>query len=306
MKITTMMILGTTAILSGCGATKTSQTHPTPVNSTSHIQKPALTEGHDVVYFIRGKDAIQGPAVNVFVDGHFVTSLLPGNHRALSMCSRTTNITAAFTDPHSNYNQIRQRKNPYALQEGKVYYFSVEADEYNKPYFQQLTEQEAEKLLKYTREAVRTLSRLPNNICVKEAPPPVLKRYTISTNALFDFSKADRQHLLSQRKQQLAQIAKEIRKDESQIGFIAVLGHSDPVGSDAVNRRLSQQRAETVRSLLIDHGLSKKDILAEGRGKDELIIHDCAQRFASNTTALNQCNLPNRRVEVITYGLKVQ
>ena len=306
MKIKTMIILGAAVVLSGCASTQSKQTHPTPVNSTSHIQRPALTEGHEVVYFIRGKDALPGPAVNIFVDGHFVTSLLPGNHRALSICSHMTNITAAFTDPTKNYSKIRQLQNPFDLKAGNIYYLSVVPDNYNRPQLQLLNEQEAQNILQHTGEAIHTLPRLPNNSCIKDAPPPVLKKYTIATNALFAFSKADRQHLLNQGKTQLAQIAKEIQKDESQIGFIAVLGHTDPVGSDDFNRKLSQQRAETVRSLLIDHGLSKKDILAKNRGKDELLIRDCAQRFASNTQALNQCNLPNRRVEVITYGLKVQ
>ena len=300
------MLTGITLALSACSSTNPQTIHSVPVANISHIQQPALTQGHSVVYLIRSKEAVSGPTVNVFIDGHFATSLIPGSHRALSLCSHLTNITAAFSDKVGNYAKDRYRHYPVDLKENQTYYLSVETKAHNVLQLHPLDEKDAIALLKQTKETTDTLSRVPNAPCVQPSQPPIIKKYTISTNALFEFSKSDDKHLKAQGKKQLQEIAQEIKSTENQIGFIAVLGHTDPIGSDEFNRQLSQKRAETVRTLLIQYGLARKDIIAEGRGKDELIVTDCSQRFENNSEVLNECNQPNRRVEVITYGLDVK
>lgn len=78
------------------------------------------------------------------------------------------------------------------------------------------------------------------------------------------------------------------------------------MGSEEFNQQLSLRRAETVRGLLTHHGLFKQNILVEGRGEYELVVSDCDIRFATNKLARNKCNEPNRRVEIVTFGLKGQ
>jgi outer membrane protein OmpA-like peptidoglycan-associated protein len=70
---------------------------------------------------------------------------------------------------------------------------------------------------------------------------------------------------------------------------IAVVGHTDFVGSDQYNDTLSLQRALRVRDLLIRRGIPAKIIQAAGRGKREPLVQ------ASDDVAEPR----NRRVEVI-------
>ena len=70
---------------------------------------------------------------------------------------------------------------------------------------------------------------------------------------------------------------------------VIVIGHTDTVGTDEYNDRLSLQRAERVRSLLVERGLRAGEIEASGRGKRELLF-----------PTADQVQEPrNRRVEIV-------
>lgn len=70
---------------------------------------------------------------------------------------------------------------------------------------------------------------------------------------------------------------------------IVVIGHTDTVGGESANDRLSLQRAERVRELLLKPlGLTPDRIQAAGRGKRELLI----------PTAEGVSEPRNRRVEI--------
>jgi outer membrane protein OmpA-like peptidoglycan-associated protein len=70
---------------------------------------------------------------------------------------------------------------------------------------------------------------------------------------------------------------------------IVVEGHTDSQGSEGYNRKLSQKRADSVRSYLIGQGVAPDRITAVGKGENEPL--------ASNDSAEGRAN--NRRVEII-------
>lgn len=69
---------------------------------------------------------------------------------------------------------------------------------------------------------------------------------------------------------------------------VFVVGHTDNTGSAAYNQDLSQRRAQSVASVLIEGGVSPRRLIASGRGED--------QPIASNLTA--QGRALNRRVDI--------
>jgi outer membrane protein OmpA-like peptidoglycan-associated protein len=73
---------------------------------------------------------------------------------------------------------------------------------------------------------------------------------------------------------------------------LAIEGHTDNVGSDETNMKLSQQRADAVRDFLINQGLAPDTVTAVGMGK--------ADPVADNSTADGRQK--NRRVEIIVSG----
>jgi len=73
---------------------------------------------------------------------------------------------------------------------------------------------------------------------------------------------------------------------------LEVEGHTDSTGSDELNQKLSEQRAETTRAFLIEQGLQAAQITSKGFGK--------TMPVADNATAAGRQQ--NRRVEIIVSG----
>ena len=69
-------------------------------------------------------------------------------------------------------------------------------------------------------------------------------------------------------------------------------GHTDSVGSDGFNVRLSEQRADSVKDFLGEQGVSLSSITAQGFGK--------AEPVATNDTPEGRQR--NRRVEIVVNG----
>lgn len=70
---------------------------------------------------------------------------------------------------------------------------------------------------------------------------------------------------------------------------VVVVGHTDSRGDDVLNERLSMQRAEAVRSALVERGIDPSRIDVDGAGE--------AEPVASNDTEAGRRQ--NRRVELV-------
>jgi len=73
---------------------------------------------------------------------------------------------------------------------------------------------------------------------------------------------------------------------------LAVEGHTDNVGSDEINQKLSEKRAETVRAYLLQQGLADGNVTSRGFGKTTPV--------ADNSTP--EGRQKNRRVEIVVSG----
>jgi outer membrane protein OmpA-like peptidoglycan-associated protein len=106
-------------------------------------------------------------------------------------------------------------------------------------------------------------------------------------DVLFDFAKYD---LKTDAKIKLAKLGGIIQAHPGL--HLAIEGHTDNIGSDEANMKLSQQRADTVRDFLLEQGLTADTVTAVGLGK--------AEPVADNST--NDGRQKNRRVEIIVSG----
>jgi outer membrane protein OmpA-like peptidoglycan-associated protein len=106
-------------------------------------------------------------------------------------------------------------------------------------------------------------------------------------DVLFDFGKYN---LKSDAQIKLAKLAGII---QAHPGLrLAIEGHTDNIGGDEANMKLSQQRADGVRDFLVQQGLGQDAVTAVGLGK--------AEPVADNTTSDGRQK--NRRVEIIVSG----
>ncbi|MCH6483913.1 OmpA family protein [Pseudoxanthomonas sp. LH2527] len=131
------------------------------------------------------------------------------------------------------------------------------------------------------------------------APTAATNRFELSGDALFAFDRHAVADILPGGREQIAAIAAELR--DSNISSLQVIGHTDLLGDDRYNHRLSQQRALSVRSLLIEQGIAPAMVTALGAGESQP-LKTCDATLA--LPARIACEQPNRRVEVLAHGVR--
>ncbi|AWH88915.1 hypothetical protein HYN51_10340 [Limnobaculum parvum] len=84
-------------------------------------------------------------------------------------------------------------------------------------------------------------------------------------------------------------------KGQPQIQRVDIVGHADPVGSSAFNQKLSVQRAETVKKMLVSKGVPASLLFTSGEGDSNPTV-DCS---GLPNKERNFCNRANRRVDAL-------
>ncbi len=126
-------------------------------------------------------------------------------------------------------------------------------------------------------------------LVVPPAPQPVSEKVTFDTDTFFDFDKAV---LKQEGKNKLTELANRISGMTLEV--VVAVGHTDAIGSDAYNQKLSERRARAVKDFLLTQHLPADRIYTEGKGEK--------QPEASNKTKAGRAK--NRRVEVEVVGVR--
>jgi OmpA-OmpF porin, OOP family len=126
---------------------------------------------------------------------------------------------------------------------------------------------------------------------------PTMDTITVGAEKLFGFDKAN---LKDEGKAALDEAAAKI-KANPEIKAVIVTGHTDRIGSDAYNQKLSERRANQVKDYLAGQGVDPSIIEAVGKGESEPVV-ECAGNKA--TKKLVSCLQPNRRVTIQAEGKK--
>lgn len=88
----------------------------------------------------------------------------------------------------------------------------------------------------------------------------------------------------------------------AEIKSISVVGHTDRIGTDAYNQKLSQRRAEAVKNYLVSKGIPADRIHTEGHGKTEPVTGDTCSKQRGKK--LISCLQPDRRADIDVSGSK--
>jgi len=119
--------------------------------------------------------------------------------------------------------------------------------------------------------------------------PPAATKVTYAADAFFDF---DKSVLKPEGRAKLDDLVGKIKGINLEV--IIAVGHTDAVGTDAYNQRLSVRRAESVKAYLVSKGIEKNRVYTEGKGEK--------QPVADNKTAEGRAK--NRRVEIEVVGTR--
>lgn len=133
---------------------------------------------------------------------------------------------------------------------------------------------------------IDSLDKIKAGLQIPPTPPvarPLPPRINLAADALFDF---DRSELKAEGRRALDDLYERLKGVD--VELVLIVGHTDSIGTDAYNMRLSQRRANSVRNYLVSKGLPANRIRTEGRGE--------SQPIADNKT--DEGRARNRRVEV--------
>lgn len=133
----------------------------------------------------------------------------------------------------------------------------------------------------------------------KPKPPaavtPVIEKVTLQSDALFDF---DRAVIRKDAQSKLDDLTSKMKGVNLEV--VIAVGHTDRIGSDAYNMKLSVRRAEAVKNYLVKKGVPPNRVYTEGKGERQP-VKKCTEK---SRKALIACLQPNRRVEIEVVGTR--
>ncbi len=121
------------------------------------------------------------------------------------------------------------------------------------------------------------------------AAAPSSEKVTFEADTFFDF---DKSVLKPAGKSKLSDLASKLQGIDIEV--VVATGHTDSVGSDSYNMKLSLRRANAVKAFLVSKGIPEDRIFTAGKGETTPV--------ASNKTREGRAQ--NRRVEVEVVGLR--
>jgi len=119
--------------------------------------------------------------------------------------------------------------------------------------------------------------------------PAAATKVTYAADAFFDFDKAV---LKKEGKAKLDDLVGKVKGINLEV--VIAVGHTDSVGADKYNQKLSVKRAEAVKAYLVSKGIEKNRVYTEGKGE--------SQPVADNKTGAGRAK--NRRVEIEVVGTR--
>ena len=315
-KLTQSMLAGLVVV--SCAHTAVAQSSATRVNIdafgevfTTALAAPAAQTR---VFVYRNTQAPNSLPINIYLNGQYHASLLRGGFTEFCAAPGSVNIKAALDDASRLHTSKLDAGQRLVLKAGQTVFLKV--DESTPPAVNLLsgTAVQTNEDLKATRRQIHTISRAkaavtcaePAVVAVAPPPPPppvpkppVPREYALETDALFEFGKAE---IRASGYNAIESLVQRLLQDFSSVERIRVVGYTDPIGSAAFNKKLSQQRADVVARQIVSRNIPiERGVEAEGRGPIELVKTGCGN---TPTPENKICHAPNRRVMVVITGAR--
>ena len=267
-----------------------------------------VAQARVIVY--RSVSASVAEPVNVYLEGRFHTALLRGGFSEFCLKPGDLSLQTALDDKRRQHLGKRAAGQRLSFTAGKIHFLRV--NEGSDPLLQPVQPAQALSELAQTRQQVHVVSRAhlaqpcqapgPAPVATPTPVPepvkaPVPRQYALETDALFEFNSAE---LKASGFNAVEALVQRLKTDFAAVERVRVLGYTDAIGPPAINRRLSEHRAQTVARQLTARGLRpSRGIETEGLGSRELAKLGCG----NTPTPVNKaCHAPNRRVVIVVIG----
>jgi OOP family OmpA-OmpF porin len=131
----------------------------------------------------------------------------------------------------------------------------------------------------------------------KQEQAPATTAFNLSADGAFQFGKA---MLLPKGKAKLDKLVADLKGKN--FTKLTIEGYTDRLGSQATNLKLSQRRADAVKTYLASKGVDAKKMVAEGKGSQTPVTAE-GQCTGKRSPKLIACLSADRRVEIKVSGI---
>jgi OOP family OmpA-OmpF porin len=261
--------------------------HYTPVPAVS-------SEQARIVYYRTGAPGQKAPGTNVYVDGEYHGTLLPGGYTTFCVAPGTHGL-GNFQQDSPRYAGKRNRIEGI-VEGGRTYFMKVRDNPANHAP-EAVHRDYAERDLAGAKKQIQTLSRA-SGVQACRAPAADFDLVAdaganpaVHEDILFGFARSGSEDITTGT-DAIATLADQLRRQQA--GTVTATGHTDAIGSPAANDRLGAARASTVRRLLISGGVPAHTVRAVSAGSTRPVV-ECG---SSKTPENIACGAINRRVEI--------
>ena len=286
--ISKLAITSAIFILSACATSGSGHSKKTDqyLDETRVQLDDRSTEHLGLMIFIR-KQSANDNIPSIFINERFIGSLPPQRFAETWVCTGEQKIRIDVR----SLKPKKGKSDTFNIKPDETIYFQV-MDSDNQPFqLQQIPESEAKNIKNQMDESHVVNRHQP--VC--NGALTVLKQINLSADALFKF---DQTIMLPQGQEKVSKLVQDIISMGVQVEQIRIVGHTDRLGSDRYNDKLSLNRAIAVANLMKRKGI-QVPILTEGLGEKEPVIQ-CSDK--QPLTKLIACLQPNRRVSIELLG----
>lgn len=253
----------------------------------NNIINQTIPEGETSLVFIRRMDNDpKEKSANIAVNNRYQVSLHPNSYTQVNSCAGINTISVVITELKENNLMLNAKE--FNLAPNTTNFFDVDIDdETTTSTVVQVDKQTAEKLLENKTYQAHQISRVQPKNCKVSPKDPIKAEVDkpINLHVEFDFDKATIRSIYNQR---LAAVAQFMQERPNTVALIE--GHTDSIGSNLYNQKLSEARAQAVKKeLATKYGVNPNRLNSQGFGETRPV--------ASNST--NEGRQRNRRVDAL-------
>jgi OmpA-OmpF porin, OOP family len=222
------------------------------------------------------KPADQVGVVSVYLNDRYHASLQKEAFSVVCLVGKKAEVRTRFLpDVTADINPELDTRHTVAMKGGQSVYLRVAEMAGQKSRIDVVTPQTAAAELANAKQQMHTLSRVPGVQPCREAEdtrivfdPNVI---TFGSDAIFDLKKTEIHAISVEGRQELKNIIQKINVKYKTFADVKVhvVGFADDESDETLNRRISQDRAKTVRAFFKAQGLRTTALTFEGRGSDD-------------------------------------
>jgi OOP family OmpA-OmpF porin len=228
---------------------------------------PAVASDQVRVVYYRPADATGNSPAHIYVDGEFQTALLAGGYSTFCLKPGVHSL-GSFTNDAPSYQGKQQQPWRDNLAAGKTYYIRASLDNSGRPLVTSASD--AQQQLVGTRQQIHLLSRASSVVACQQGTTQSYDNYEFASDLLFNFGSANSDDISNEGRNAIQQFTAMLKRQSNTQAHIVVTGFTDPIGDENNNMKLGQRRADAIKNLLVNNGLSSANISSQSMGESQV------------------------------------